>query len=144
MLVQRWAILRTAMPKGVTIKKVIALVNALMKLHNFCIDVQGELAVDAGNKTINESTVRDTDRMMNNVDGFVSMETVGDEHNPNVNLVLPRQLIDGGNHFDEIPRHQRTYVRASMADHLPRKALHDKVLNSHKVRPASNRRMVTL
>ena len=37
-LVQKWAILRTAMPRGIALKKVIALVNALMKLHNFCIE----------------------------------------------------------------------------------------------------------
>ena len=37
-LVQRWGILRMAMPKGLSIPKIIALVNAVAKLHNFCID----------------------------------------------------------------------------------------------------------
>ena len=35
MLVQRWGILRMAMPMGITVKKTIALVNCLAKLHNF-------------------------------------------------------------------------------------------------------------
>lgn len=38
MLVQKWGILRMAMPRNLSIKKIIAMVNALAKLHNFCID----------------------------------------------------------------------------------------------------------
>ena len=37
MLVQRWGILRMRMPHGLSIKKIIAMINALAKLHNFCI-----------------------------------------------------------------------------------------------------------
>lgn len=37
MLVQRWQILQLALPKGFTIKRSIALVNALAKLHNCCV-----------------------------------------------------------------------------------------------------------
>ena len=39
MLVQRWGILRLAMPRNVSIAKTITIVLALAKLHNFCIDV---------------------------------------------------------------------------------------------------------
>jgi hypothetical protein len=38
MFVQRWGILRTAMPCNITVPKTISLVLALEKLHNFCID----------------------------------------------------------------------------------------------------------
>ncbi len=38
MFIKRWGILRAALPSGITIKKTVAMVNALAKLHNFCID----------------------------------------------------------------------------------------------------------
>ena len=38
MFTHRWAILRSAIPMRVSLKKAIALVIALAKLHNFCID----------------------------------------------------------------------------------------------------------
>ncbi len=44
MLVQRWCILQMAMLKGISIKKTIAVVLALAKLHNFCIDVLDDVA----------------------------------------------------------------------------------------------------
>jgi len=40
MLVHRCAILRLEISFNVTIVKVVALVNAFAKFHNFCIDVQ--------------------------------------------------------------------------------------------------------
>jgi hypothetical protein len=40
MLTMRWAILRSAIPVNVTIKKTVALVLALAKLHNYCIEVE--------------------------------------------------------------------------------------------------------
>jgi hypothetical protein len=45
MLVQRWGILQAAMPRNIGLKKVIALVNTLAKLHNFCIDEMERAAV---------------------------------------------------------------------------------------------------
>jgi hypothetical protein len=38
MLTHRWGILRSAIPMNVTLRKTVALVLALAKLHNFCID----------------------------------------------------------------------------------------------------------
>jgi hypothetical protein len=37
MLVQRWGLLRVAMPRNLSVQRIIALVIALAKLHNFCI-----------------------------------------------------------------------------------------------------------
>ena len=37
MLVQRWGLLRMAMPRNIAVPKVVALVIALAKIHNFCI-----------------------------------------------------------------------------------------------------------
>jgi hypothetical protein len=42
-LVGHWAILRSAIPKNISLNKTIALVHALAKLHNFCIDKQDEM-----------------------------------------------------------------------------------------------------
>jgi len=38
MLVQRWGILRMVMPQTLSVSKIVAMVNALAKLHNFCVD----------------------------------------------------------------------------------------------------------
>lgn len=45
-LVHWWAILRSAIPFNTTIQKTVALVNALVKLHNFCINTQESENID--------------------------------------------------------------------------------------------------
>jgi hypothetical protein len=94
MLVQRWAILQTALPHGITIQKTIAMVNALAKLHNFCID----------ENKINmlESSTDDNFRIVNNKLGFVALE-----ESANCDVPIPTQMLDGGNHFQDIPRQER-------------------------------------
>jgi hypothetical protein len=42
MLVGRWGILRAVIPQNISILRTIALVHALAKLHNFCIDEKQE------------------------------------------------------------------------------------------------------
>jgi hypothetical protein len=50
MLVQHWGILRMRMPHGRSSKKIIALINALAKLRNFCIgETDGNDTTGAGN-----------------------------------------------------------------------------------------------
>jgi hypothetical protein len=128
MLVQRWAILRTVMPKGISIKKTIALVTALAKLHNFCTDEMDDQMI--------ESLPNDVYDIMNNEDGYVPLDTEEDHE-----VAIPRGLLDGGNHFADIPRDlRRRGDLRSTAEVLPRKILHDKVLASHKVRPSTNQR----
>ncbi len=66
MLVQRFGLLRMAMPKKLTInKKIILLVNALARLHNFCI---GELPEDEA-ITVPEELNADTLNIMNHKGG---------------------------------------------------------------------------
>jgi hypothetical protein len=62
MLVQRWGILQAAMPRNIGIKKVIALVNALAKLHNFCID---EMERAAGVNVTESEAAADNDELNN-------------------------------------------------------------------------------
>jgi hypothetical protein len=64
--VQKWGILRTAMPQNITIKKVIALVNALAKLHNFCIDQQDKGYMDE-DEEMEQSTIVDTFHLTNGI-----------------------------------------------------------------------------
>ena len=45
-LTRRWAILRSAIPVGVTVAKTVALVLALSKLHNYCIDKDCDVTPD--------------------------------------------------------------------------------------------------
>jgi hypothetical protein len=126
------------MPINISIQRVIALVNALAKLHNFCIDQQDK--VGGGNQVIASSVV-DAFSFMNDVEGFVDLEAVGEEHE--TEFLVPTQLLDAGNHFDEVPRNRRIHRdatgRPSIPNKLPRKALHDVVLASHKVRPSTRR-----
>ena len=101
MLVQRWGILRTAIPRGVSIKRTIALVNALVKLHNFCIDNSNPESTEE-EVTMQQSTSADDFNIMNNRDGFVPLEREEHDGGGGRSLV-PRQLLDAGNHFEDVP-----------------------------------------
>jgi hypothetical protein len=120
-LVARWAILRAAMPMNITIAKTTAMVIALAKLHNFCID-----EADAG---VNLSPS----------DEF-NMESVGAiplVHSFAANMPLPLELLDGGDHFDDMDvnaRKRRTREDAAAA--LPRTVLHGLIAEKGLTRPA--------
>ena len=79
-----------------------------------------------------QSTSADDFNIMNNRDGFVPLER--EEHDGGGTFLVPRQLLDAGNHFEDIPRDRR---RLTLMEQLPRKLLHDKVVHSHKVRPCT-------
>ena len=75
---------------------------------------------------------------VNGTDGFVTLDQVGEEYEGD--FIVPNQLLNGGNHFEDVPRNLRNPRGAmGIADKLPRKGLHDKVLESHKVRPSTRR-----
>jgi hypothetical protein len=123
MMVQRWGILRMAMPKGLSISRIIALVNCLAKLHNFCIDeVDGSLL---------QSLNIDNAHMMNNEDGYVPMES-SKEHG----VSMPRALMNAGHHFQDISRNERRQrERCNPEGTLPRQRLLQQVIDSHLKRP---------
>ena len=121
MFTERWAILRSAIPKQITIGRTICLVHALAKLHNFCIDVQennagGLLAGDAAN-------------VMNNINGHIPLEQTGE-----ADRSRPLQLLGGGHHFDEYTRAQRRGQNSAI---LPRQRLLQEVQAQHLRRPTS-------
>ena len=122
-----------AMPRGLSIVRIIALVNALAKVHNFCI---GE--VDGGGNSRNcDSTLlqhlnADTNNIMNNEDGFVPMVASNNNHG----ISLPRALMDSGHHFSDVPRIlRRRSERFNSECNLPRQRLLRQVIDSHLVRP---------
>lgn len=128
MLVSRWGILRSAIPQNISLKKTIALVNSLAKLHNFCLAMKDKAL---------ETMASDAFRMMNASDGYVTLEEGTDTQDYRV----PRGLLDGGLHLNDIPRDiRRRWNRAAANAILPRELLHEKVASSHKVRPHANRR----
>ncbi len=67
---QWWGILRMAMPKGLGIKRIIALVNALAKIHNFCI---GKNVAGPESVVLQQLNI-DTQHIVSNEVGYVPME----------------------------------------------------------------------
>jgi hypothetical protein len=122
MLTHRWAILRSAIPMNVTVQKTVALVLALARLHNYCIDA------DESNCDVPYSTA--VDEWRNEVNRAVPLvETPHSESTRGA--VTPRQLLDGGHHFDDIGvtgryNRQRRYNYTSEVAgiQLPRDRLH--------------------
>lgn len=113
------------MPKGLSISRIIALVNALAKLHNFCIDEKD------GTK-IPEQLNGDHLHMMNDCNGFVPMEL--SEEIPGV--LVPAALMNGGHHFIDVPRNiRRQQMRHNSNELLPRQRLLQQVIDSHMTRP---------
>jgi hypothetical protein len=87
----RWAILRSPIPVNVSIKKSVALVIALAKLHNYCIDCD---------ETVTPSTA--SNKWQSEVNGAIPLVTTIEAHHDLNCGRTPRQLLDGGNHFDDI------------------------------------------
>ncbi len=118
-----------AMPKGLSIPRIIALVNCLAKLHNFCINEVGE-------GMLLQPLNVDTHHIMNNEDGFVPME-VGNESG----ILVPRALMDSGHHFQDIPRNvRRQRERNNPEVTLPRQQLLQQVIDLHMKRPVASTR----
>jgi hypothetical protein len=128
MFVQRWGILRSAIPKGVTLRKTTALVLALAKLHNFCIDNT--------DTNILPSLPADEMRMMSRASGSIPLEaaTTGNDGNT-TDIPVPTQLIGGGDHFEDVPREIREGHRRRYNDtRLPRERLAEDIVRENNYR----------
>jgi DDE superfamily endonuclease len=139
MFTHRWAILRSAIPMRVSLKKTIALVVALAKLHNFCID--------ASDTHTPPSPA--LDELRTEMQGGVPLEaTTASTTAAGSRVLTPRQLIDGGLHFDDIDapgrrRRVRQYQAQANALHqeLPRDFLHNLIDEANLARPPVLRRV---
>ena len=137
MFTHRWAILRSAIPMRVSLKKTIGLVIALAKLHNFCIDENEAHAPPS----------RALDELRTEMQGGIPLEAPtmleAATTSTGTQALFPRQLINGGRHFDDIDlqsRRRRIYQYQSQADalhqQLPRDFLHNLVAEANLTRPA--------
>jgi len=132
MLAARWGCLRMALSRNITVTKVIALVNTLARLHNFCLEANrateegAELNIDRG--VIPDQLDIDRQFMMNSDDGFVRM-CASNDHSGS----MPMDLMDHcGHHFNEVPRAIRHHHDRA------RTKLHDHVYSMHACRPLTN------
>jgi hypothetical protein len=118
--VHRWGILRAAIPMGISIGKTTALVVALAKLHNFCMDNRDNNATDNI-----PSVTLDLD-----LNGAVELEFHGE-------AALVPTLVGGGHHRDDVPPIPR---RRNEDTSLPRYRLHEVIVDNDLKRPSPNRR----
>ena len=123
MLIARWGILRMAISNKITATRMIALVNTLARLHNFCLE-----------ELIPDQLEIDTEIIINWEEGYVALE------DSNVHRIpMPTTLMDVGHHFKDVPRiaQRNRCVNNTTGgeEDMPRFLLHDVVLNSHSRRP---------
>jgi hypothetical protein len=109
MLVQQWSILRALMPPNFSIKKIIALVNALAKPHNFCINER--------DGTPDSILAIDHECLMHNEGGYIGMVS-NDMHN----FLVPEGIIYCNHHFQDVPHaYWRAWNNDNPEEQLPRK-----------------------
>jgi hypothetical protein len=77
------------MPCGFSIKKIIALVNALAELYNFCINKQ--------DGTPDSILAVDAEHLMHNESGSIKMVS-----NDTNDVPVPEGIMDCGHHFQDV------------------------------------------
>ncbi len=125
-----------AIPINITIQKTVALVHALAKLHNFCIDErQGNATVD--NVILQNALPGDTLNMMENENGFIHLAAT-----TNHDIPVPLGLMNIGNNTeDKVTRSVRQQqvrneiLAARGVQQLPQHVLHEHVISQHGHRP---------
>ena len=138
MLVNRWGILRRAIPATVGLVKTTSLVCSLCILHNYCIDQrlmsqQGPLSPEDANEDMPPSTEADNLELL-------SVGAIPLERNPNgLNNYSPEQLMHGGEHFDNLPRDVRRRISnwelAVANGDFPRDVLYNIIVEKGLKRP---------
>lgn len=108
---------------------------ALCKLHNYCIDSNCE--------EIFPADICDVSNIV--LDGGMTLPRIDNDQTANYNWQYDEeddrlhQLLDGGNHFEDINRNvRRRYRRRS--DRLPSALIHEQIKNTGARRPERNNR----
>ena len=134
-LTHRWAILRSARPMNVAVHKTVALVLALAKLHNYCIDAEELPYYDTAFSSA-------ADKWRSEESGTIPLVQTQQHSEMDTSGVTPGQLLDGGHHFDDIGMNGRynqqrryNYISETTAIPLPRDRLHLSVIDSGVTRP---------
>jgi hypothetical protein len=119
-----------AMPRNLSVRRVVALVVALAKLHNFCID-ESDIP-----EHVPQTFYRDRFHMMNADSGYVTLRT----DDPQQNTAVPTELIHGGEHFEDVPDNQlRAQRRRNLGVEFPRTRLFQLIADGHWQRPIMRR-----
>jgi hypothetical protein len=94
---------------NVNVRKTVALVLALAKLHNYCID--------AHDSSVPPSTANDA--WENEVHGAVPL--VQTQHSDSMDEgITPQQLLDGGSHFDDVSGTHGRKIRQRRYNYMAR------------------------
>ena len=134
-LTQRWGFLRKRAPFKYSVKKTIATVSCLCKLHNFLID-------NGNTRAPNQHTAED--QLTLAMDGAVQLNDVGEEDDPRQGVADGALLVDeltaGGEHFDDDPGYvlRRRITQEYHPDMLPRHSMSIHVTNQNLRRPVRN------
>ena len=127
MFTERWGLLRRILPKHISVKKTVALVTCLAKLHNFCIDERD-----------NHDTIYAPDEAYIELHGAVPMQAV--QHAGH--QLIPVQLLGAGDHFDDVTadgRRRRLRIgRHNAKESLPRQKMLEQVSHLGVTRPRSD------
>jgi hypothetical protein len=118
---------------NVGVHKTVALVLALTKLHNYCIDADDN----------SDLTSTATNEWQTEVNGGVPLVATGDQSSSHD--VIPEQLLDGGNHFVDIGGvtgrynmlQRYNYISKNAGVPLPRDRLHSYIASIGVTRPAT-------
>ena len=131
MLVQRWGILRTAIPHTISLTRIVGLVNALARLHNFCIS---ESDRHSNRENLRNRLSVDVQYMMENEDGYVELRN-STEHCTHI----PTGLLNAFEPFDGLSQSLLRQHRYNNPENmLPRYMLHQLVADNHYRRPVAN------
>ena len=116
---------------NITIEKTVALVIALAKLHNYCIN--------ANDNDISANTA--SDEWISEINGAVPLVPVeGHNDRSPVDVLVPEELLHGGEHFEDVGRRgrrqrERRYNAMNNAP-LPREQLHSYIAEIGVTRPS--------
>jgi hypothetical protein len=133
MLVQRWGILRTALSHTISLARIVALVNTLARLHNYCIDEADRLGVK---DNLQRRLPVDVQYMMESEDGFIELQSSA-EHGQ----LIPTELLAPVENFVDIADNLlRQHRYNNPEEMLPRFKLHQHIAEGHYRRPAANAR----
>mgnify|MGYP002784929136 FL=1 len=128
MFVQRWGVLRSAIPSGISVRRTTALVLALAKIHNFCIDQTDTIILS--------NTAADEVDLMSRETGSIPVDVTNyDEDGTHDDSWTPSQLLGGSEHFDDVPRQIRVTRRRLYNDvRLPRERLAEDYVKENNYR----------
>jgi hypothetical protein len=127
MLVNRWGLLRKALPSAIGIKKSCALVLCLCRLHNFCINER--LRNKTSGSVILSALASDAMEILGG--GGIPLETTAN------NEASPEQLLHGGHHHDDTSKQLRQQFRRALGarEQLPREKMLEIFINKGLQRP---------